>query len=440
MQNNKEITIVIDFRIYYYLFEPVVDSFIERGVKVYLVCNKDIKDFISSKRQDLGCIEFVSLPVIKRKFRVHKVIHRILTIFFTRYDFSHQYAKRINQVTIKAKGMKRLLYFISRFVPKVANSNINAFTHNAVRVISKNPFPTSTVLVGSLNASPELLCAKNLRVVTLMESWDHTVKIPNGYLSDKVIVWNKELRDDWVEYQNDKNVDWVYPLKLRYAIENINKTGAWELNKKEEGKPMCVYAVASTRVFSVPQIVELERRLIADLCIATDKANWDLLIKPRPHGDLKEFDEFSESFQHVKVGYMEDASSNPADYYLNDEYNAIRFSEVLPARIVINCFTTFGLDAATAGIPVLQLDLRETSRYEDSQMFYSNHHINKYLITDRSTLKVPSGVDLVEYIADYLSNSRGLEFDYTKSICDWLIPEASFQDSMDRLVDLVLGE
>ena len=34
-----------------------------------------------------------------------------------------------------------------------------------------------------------------------MESWDHAVKVPNGYVSNIVFGWNKDLCEDWAKYQ-----------------------------------------------------------------------------------------------------------------------------------------------------------------------------------------------------------------------------------------------
>ena len=48
-----------------------------------------------------------------------------------------------------------------------------------------------------------------------MESWDHAVKVPNGYVSNIVFGWNKDLCEDWAKYQNDKNTKVFYPAKLQ---------------------------------------------------------------------------------------------------------------------------------------------------------------------------------------------------------------------------------
>ena len=127
-------------------------------------------------------------------------------------------------------------------------------------------------------------------------------------------------------------------------------------------------------------IIELEKRLIRDLSKATELAGWDLLIKPRPNGEFGEFDDVLKEFPNTRIGSMQSQEVDvPANYFLDDGYNATRFAEVSGAEFIINAFTTFGLDAAAANLPVLQIDIRDAIGYGASNFYYENDHIKKYL-------------------------------------------------------------
>lgn len=436
--NRNAVTIVIDYKIYSYLFKPIIAKLVEKKVDVSVFCPSEIKDVLS---KDLGCdcINFYSLDDIKYRYINRWRLHRALQVLCTRADFSFQYEKKRGQVTKKFKGMQGMLLRLARFTPKVPNKKINSFLHQVMGLSFSNPFPTRKILVGSLNASAELLCARDQLVYTVMESWDHPVKEPNGYRSHRVYAWNQSLGEDWDATQGDR--DWMpfYPLKLRYAYHDIMGNKLWEKARGRRAKLMCVYAVASTRRFSIGVLCDLEERIISDLVIATKEAGWDLFIKPRPNGMDGEFDKFRERNSHVSVGSIVDEHVDvPANYFLDDKYNERRFMEVIEAELVINAFTTFGLDAAAAGIPVLQLDLRDAIGYEDSRLVFNNHHIQKYLLQTPDTFVVKNEI-FREKIAGYLKNPDKLADRYRNHLVHWLFSERTMDESLTIMIDDVLG-
>jgi hypothetical protein len=304
----------------------------------------------------------------------------------------------------------------------------------------KNPFPTRKILVGTLNASAELLCAKGQQVYSIMESWDHPVKHPNGYQSYRVYSWNPSLGEDWEAAHGDRSWKPFYPLKLRYAYHDVRGSRLWEMSRGKRSRPMCVYAVASTPRFGNPATFELESRIITDLAEATADAGWDLFIKPRPNGKAGEFDSFTKRYPHVTVGsIMDDTEDQPANYYLDDEYNQRRFMEIIEAELVINAFTTFGLDAAAAGMPVLQIDLREATGYEDSQRVFNNHHIKKYLIGIPNVFVVKNE-SFREKITEYLRSPSNIAASYSDQLVQWLFPSHTMEASLDTLFSDIFGD
>jgi hypothetical protein len=300
----------------------------------------------------------------------------------------------------------------------------------------RNPFKTNTVLAGSLNASAELLCANEQTVITVMESWDHAVKMPNGYTSELVFTWNTALRDDWRRVQNDANVRVFYPLKLRYARDTVS---TWAARRALPVRPFFVYSVASTRRFSIQVLVDLEQKLIRDLARAADAVGWDLFVKPRPNGEPAEFMEVLKEFPNVRIGSVLDRQAQQAaDYFLSDEYNHSRFSEINGARFVVNAFTTFGLDCAAAGIPVLQIDLRRAEGYADSNFIYQNYHLKSYLLPSEFVFRVRG--DLVSSLIDFLKSPDDRPEKYSEELLGWLFggqtQRAAVEDLVNRSITL----
>ena len=233
-------------------------------------------------------------------------------------------------------------------------------------------------------------------------------------------MWNIDLANDWKLFQKDSNVDYVYPLKLRYAI--INK------GKSVENKDFITYAVASTSLYSNSKLVEIEKKIIRDLCKITKILKIKLHIKPRPISSPFEFDEFKK-FPHVYVGYHKSPEENASSYFLSDDYNKRRFEEISKSKFVINCFTTFGLDSILYGVPVLQVDI--SNIYPGSKDFYDNHHIKKYLLNSSNIFKVENNFQ-EEFIKKF-NNNKLMYNKYSKELYNWISPSKSIQDSIDDI-------
>lgn len=434
--NCREVTVLIDFHIYFSLFQPIIQQLVLRRVRVYIVCSDDIRENIAHSLPQDERLTYVSLDAIRAKHRTRFKVHRISSLLLTSRNFSHQYSKKHKQVNISSDRTQRTLLSASRYLPSVPNKQINKALNWIGGFRLRNPFPTERVLVGSLNSCAELLCGSHLKAYTVMESWDHSVKIPNGYSSEKVFVWNRELGKDWENCQSESQWEEFYPLKLWAAIDY----GSRHMSRVREdcNSRKMVYAVASTDRYSGSLTLSIEQRIIRALCVATESAGWTFFIKPRPNGRPGEFDKYIHEFPHVSVGCLSDQNGSvAANYCLTSEYNQRRFSEVIDAQLVVNAFTTFGLDAAMLGLPVLQLDLRSCPGYEDSVQVYDNHHIKKYLVSRVSSMTVDS-MDLGSAIAAYLEDPTGLAPAFTADLRDWLLPSISRGEAIERLIDTVL--
>lgn len=414
--NNNKVTIVIDFKIYAYLFEPILSYLIENKFVVYIYIPNALKEEVSILLPKNSNIIYCDLDVIKKNNRIRFILHRTCSILFTKTSFSFQFKKKREQSTKKFVGVTGLLLNISKFTPKVPNRYINKFLSLISGFNFKNPFPTEYIMVGSLNASGELLSAKGQKVVTVMESWDHAVKEPNGYESALFLGWNRDLCEDWRNTQHDENVLVLHPLKLRYAHEIFS--GSRSLTKNKKFKIM--YPASATKKFSIGVMVELDYLLITNLIEITKLLDWDLFIKPRPNGLVGEFD-YAAAHQHVTVGEVSHGDiQNPANYFYTDEDNRARFDALNDVDMVVNAFTTFALDSASAGVPVLQLDLRKCLGFEKSYMVYNNYHIKNYLISSNTLLRPEENTTLKSAFLDNRDDLLSTATQYTEHLQDWL--------------------
>lgn len=431
--DHLELSVLIDTRIYAYLFEPIMRALIARGIRVYVYTPAGIMEQVKEDLGHMPGITYCDLNPLKSAYKNRRLAHRIAMHLFTRDDFSYQFYKRRNQVTKKLPPFLRVISMLSRIAPKVPNMHINSFLGTIGGFGRTNPFRTRVVLVGSLNSCAELLSSRDQKVITVMESWDHAVKEPNGYCSDLVFAWNSTLKADWMRVHGDQNVEVFFPLKLRFALALAQQP---KPASSDNQRPFCVYAVAGTRRFSINVLVELERKLIIDLARAAQAVGWELFIKPRPNGEDGEFDDLLKDFENVRVGSIAVQNADQAaNYFLSDAYNRLRFSEIAGASYVVNAFTTFGLDAATAGIPVVQIDLQSADGYADSRMIYGNYHIKTYLLPHDSVMR-PEG-DFVARFSDFLKAPNDDPERYIETMRDWLFEGRTVEQALEDLTDRV---
>jgi hypothetical protein len=73
------------------------------------------------------------------------------------------------------------------------------------------------------------------------------------------------------------------------------------------------------------------------------------------------------------------STNRSLDYVLDDETNDLRLRELSSVELVVSTVTTFGLDAAAAGVPVLQLALENAEAYPGISSAARNAHLLRYL-------------------------------------------------------------
>ncbi|MEZ6855067.1 hypothetical protein [Halodesulfovibrio aestuarii] len=437
---TNRIGIVIDFQIYFYLFEPIINRLINNKASITIYCPEKYFDFCLKLFDNSKYIELKSLDAVKDKHRIRFVLHRILMLLLTRDDFSFQWKKKRYETTKKYSGIQGLLLRFSRYFPHVSNAKINRVLKSIVGFCFRNPFENDVILVGSLNASSHLLCANGITVYTVMESWDHSVKDPNGYVSDCVFCWNKSLATDWILKQYDQNVVPFFPLKLRYALTEVREQRVTAVSNNKLVKRI-VYAIGSTDRFSTPTFCKFERQIIKDLAEFTKQVGFEFYLKPRPNGYDGEFDYLKNEYPHVQIGKLKNTNATQAaDYFYSDDDNKLRFENVIDAFLVVNSITTFGVDSCVAGIPVLQLDLRKAKGYELAPLVQNNYHLDKYLLQSDNVVRV-EGETLLDYLLRWeMKDLLCAASKYSYEIEQQFVPQYSLEDAVQTLCEAVRRE
>jgi hypothetical protein len=254
------------------------------------------------------------------------------------------------------------------------------------------------------------------------------------------VVWNRSLAEDWRLFHGDDRVEVGYPVKLNYVVEQRLLRGEG-LVENPGGMVMYPASSSSNAFYSHGRVYQEELEIIRQVCEGTSNWGVPLLIKPKPNGRKGEFDRFLKKYSHVRIGqHIEE--DRATDYRLDSSYNQQRLHELSQCQLVLNAHTTFALDSAAYGLPVMQFAVRDPERFPVFSTAMKRHHVKTHFLKPQdlifevtpergfdSSLKTlwdnPQHVDKTRRYAEYLR--------------DWLRPERDFDSSMERITDLVMS-
>lgn len=251
----------------------------------------------------------------------------------------------------------------------IPNPVVNRILRSLMSHLTPRVFPTSHVVAVSFAARPYLLCAPRLQVDTVLDSWDHPVRKCAGYVTRCVVGWNRELAWEWKDFQGATRVEIGFPVRLGYALRQ-------QAAPADDARQVMMYPIATTS--HVREWFMDEMRFLRSFVDTAAASGWQVLVKPKPMSTPQEMPSWLWTHPAVRVGRFQE-SFGPADYALDEVTNARRISELREVQVVVNTVTTFGLDSAAAGVPVVQLDLRESEEFPALASAARNRHLQRYL-------------------------------------------------------------
>lgn len=429
--DRPQVTILIPSLICLDTALPYIAALYRRKVGIHFVVDHHVRELYANEFR--GALSVIEIDALVRKHRLTELLHSFLRLALTRQSFSPIYRRWLQQ-RLDGKGkLARLLALLAvRHGPKCSNDKVNKYLSRWLGRIMSNPFSTKRIIYISATGKPHLLCGRGLEVYTIMESWDHPGKAPMGHASTKVFVWNAALEQDWVDFQGDNRVGRSYPIKLAYAI-SANDLGKGELLKPAHNRIMYPTTFGST---SDKRMFTEELKFVYELCRATEKTGQKLLIKPKPNSIEGELDQFLK-FSHVEIGRYQ-TNEGGSNYRLSESYNQGRIRELKRCDVVINLGTTFAMDAAAYGLPVIQLQLScpqqypllsSLSAFPHLQRHYYRHQECLFKLTD--TKPVSHQLSFLSEPSQYLSVAET----FSLRLRDWLIPDWSLSEAVEHVIN-----
>lgn len=423
-------TFVICSRIDILTAEPYIDALAARGVRLHVACTERIADAIRERFvNQVG--EPILLDDLSRATRWTRFAHNLLCILLEGTSPSRNIRKQFLKHRAPTSLKIRVALAVSHLFPKLSSHALNERLRRWLGPWLDNPFPTRRVIAVSHVTTPHLLCARNLEVTTLNESWDHAGGKCAGYPSRVVIAWNEDIGRDWQRFQGADVILAGFPVKLAYAYES-------PVHPDSGAARVALYAVGTCATEFDWYTEEL--RLMEAICTATSDAGWSLIIKPRPAGPQPGLPDFAERHRHVRLGRAT-STMGTRDYDLDADYNQTRLQEMRSCSLVINTITTFCLDAACAGVPVLQIDLRGSSEYPALSKAQDNYHLSRYLLNDNSLCLRPAGTETIaRSLSEFLRAPDQRAITFRDRVRSWIVPDVSTAQRISAVVDRLAAD
>lgn len=402
-----------------YSAKPIFDKYIKRGDEVYLVTEIKEKK-LCTKYLGLKDEQVLNINHFKKKW--HSWFRLLFEIIFVPVDFSIVYYEEF------VKKENSLLRFLRKmFFLKLKKNNVNKrfidFKNLIYKLGFKTYFPVEFDLIISFTkVYNALMIPPNISHISIMESWDHPIKLPYFICPDFCLTWNKDLRDDTQRVQSIKRIMQIKPLKFRYISEKKNQSQEElmnslkkpiyvdELNKmiKYKNEKKIVMYPTTTSSNGIEHNGEMS--LIKDLCDAAQSSDFILYIKPKPNGPVGDYECFK-NIENVMVGLY---SSNPdARDMLDEEYHTFRYLLLEMCDTVINAGTTFVLEAALMDKKIVQLNLtgKKFGKFTD---FINGYHLKNYILCNPFTFSYSDNSSLLR---------KGIEnanMDFSSHIKPWI--------------------
>lgn len=367
--------------------ESPILYFLENGfsVKIYHLLKESELSFLKNKINNKNIeLEKVQLSPYGRFLNN---LNFALTILFTRNDFPKPYRSFVKHYS-KRKLLGILIFYLSNIWPKISYNKVNYLVNNIISLLSKDG-SVDKIIVHSRVSNLSFLNKKKLKIITIIESWDHIYKKPMGYIDKFTYLWNHEQIKDFKKFQSKSNCRIVFPKKVSYLMNK--KKFIYEVIEPKT----ILYPVSTSSFTERENLFESELRFIEYLCSFISKTNYELIIKTKPNGKNGDLDFLKLRYSNINILESSMFNSTTNFYIDKDEINRRKdiFKKV---DVVLNVATTYAIDASLYNKPVIQLDFENSKKFRKLSEFQENFHLQKFLLGNNFTYKIDDFISSLE--------------------------------------------
>ena len=349
--------------------------------------------------------------------------------------FSNMYARIISDLPLR--------YRLFRLVTPKFNRSINKVYRAFFKAITRDVLQTDAVLAVTNMHMPYWLASFEGRLFTLVESWDHPVKMPFLHSPLKAFIWNFDLSEDMSQHQGIKCGEPIFPLRLRYTVELARSGTSIErlaeqikdvatcshvnmLLKHEWVTYVCSSSSSNWRVF--PE----ELRIMKAIAEWGDTNGHRIYFKPKPNSKKGDLD-FLKAYSCASIGLD---GTGSGEQMLDDQYHIYRFLLLKKSKLVINFATTFGLESAIVGCPILQVVPSEFHKFKEFYGLSNNPHLRKYFYSSPNCFEyTEASLDIPKFLNSIFKRNDDRPQKYSQSLQKWIQNTLTLEKSIKVISD-----
>jgi hypothetical protein len=414
----RPLRIRVGSRVAWDLGRLVAEACRRRGLNPVIICPDVLRRVVT----DAGFPVARHAPSRRRRLG-RKLQHHLINCLVAR-DFSRMWESR--RIDEARSWQRRTADVVRALVPFPGYAAVNRMIGTLTGWVT-GPVWDGVVVTTTPMWHSEDLCHRSTRVVTVVESWDHHAKKPYGYCSNHVVGWNRPLLEAWMERQGGRVGHVGYPFKLAYA------RGARPSQRTAVERVMYALTFASDS----PRF-DQEVDLIQHIARSLRGSGIAFVVKAKPTETPAGRERLAQASGAEVTRAM--GGAHGADFSLTPDYNRQRLAELANVDVVIVYGTTYALDMAIAGVPLVQLDLRPAlATWPQLATVSTNEHLVSYLLCHQDLTYRVHGPAEIDRLGPWLRTeglARALAF--SRTVRSWLTGDDGPERALDRIVDVVM--
>lgn len=365
-------------------------------------------------RLDVSDLPDVSGTTVARVRRLDRILDNAASVMVQSLtSLSLGDNDRVRATFRPSSRISSIAHSILKRMPRLSARTLNRVVRVLTMFLVSDVFHTDVVYAIAPVAFPVLVNRRGTNVTAVIDSWDQPIRRTAGFVADSALAWNLDLADDWRRVQGCRSTGTVPATRLEYALTIRGSTGS---GPKADGYFLYPMATTANRL----NWYRGELLLVEAVCAATADSGRELLLKPKPNSRSGDLEAFAARYSHVRVGeYL--ATSTSDDWLITPSYDRTRLSELAGAYCVISTATTFALDAATAGVPILQLDVRHMAELGGFADAAHNSHLVRHLYPRTAKALVAPGT--LSELSEVIRSIPQLEddmVDASQALAEWI--------------------
>ena len=248
---------------------------------------------------------------------------------------------------------------------------------------------------------------RGIPTLSIVPSWDNL--FTRGILPafpNRLTVWNEQIKSDFIQVYglSPEQIEVTGPLQFDFYFDEslyVSRSEFFQKNGLDENKKLVTIALSRTDIYGNPEhfLSAIEKVYLQGAF--DDPIQFVCRLHPFEPQITKE------SLNHHRIFHLEHFNEKSASFGWCPDWEEIRHKANLlkHSDVIINYYSTFGIEGALVGTPVIQIEFGHENPEKFEQFrsrVYKRHY--RYLKDTTAIRTVRSEQELIHWLNRYLRN------------------------------------